>query len=109
MSDNKKQLTELTGSKPVSASTEMKASVGLQEMYGRVRITWDIDSRYPIHNAVAQVVEEGNSKYVNHVIGSHQGYFDTDLPYGSGYAGVLWGWSENRGYIHLVGTPWTEQ
>ncbi len=105
MSDLKKQQSELGSSLPVTASTEMKATVTLVEMYGNVRIIWDIDSRYPIDNAVAQVSQYGNSNYINHVIGSHQGYFDTSYNWGKGYYGNLWGW--NNGYIHIVSTPVT--
>ena len=105
MSDIKKQLSELGNSLPVSASTEMKASIKLVEMYGKVRIIWDIDSRYPIQNAVAQVSQSGNSNYINHPILSHQGSFDTEYTWGKGYYGTLWGWNVN--YIHIVSTTIT--
>ena len=105
MSNIEKQLSELGSSQPVSASTEMKASVKLIQMYGKVRIIWDIDSRYPINNAVAQVSQSGNNKFINHVIESHQGYYDTEYSWGSGYYGSLWGWNVN--YIHIVSTPVT--
>lgn len=105
MDDIEKQLSELGSQIPVTGSTEMKATVTLIEMYGRVRIIWDIDNRYPINNAVAQVVEVGNTNYYNHVIPTHQGYFDTKFTWGRGYAGVLWGWNEH--YIHIVSTPVT--
>ncbi|WP_196888374.1 hypothetical protein [Aureivirga sp. CE67] len=105
MSDIKKQLSELGCSLPVSATTEMKASIKLVEMYGKVRIIWDIDSRYPIQNAVAQVSQSGNTNYINHLITSHQGYFDTEYTWGRGYYGNIYGWNKN--FIHILSTAVT--
>ena len=100
------KISELGSNITVTGSTEMKVIVTLEEMFGKVRIKWEIDSRYPIDQAIAQVSKSGTPDCINHLISSHNGYFDSEYSWGTGFYGSIWGWDGKN--FPVTNTPVTK-